>query len=202
MIKILDDWLPIDYVDGVEKLFFKNHPDTGVSVINWHLNSYTVDSKYDTYEQDMRENPHYIDIHQFTHNFYSSEEERSPHIQKIIKILEESKINWIGIDRIKANYVTNISHFKKDKNVVLPHTDVEKEKYTPNNNFVSMIYYVHNTDGDTLFYEKDRKTIMKKVSPKKGRAVIFYSNQHHSFEPPVKNDKRVVINFVVEIGNA
>ena len=62
-----------------------------------------------------------------------------------------------------------------------------------------MIYYVHDTDGDTVFYDDECKKITKKVKPKKGRVVIFDSLIFHSYMRPVKSDKRVVINFIVNV---
>jgi hypothetical protein len=35
-----------------------------------------------------------------------------------------------------------------------------------------------------------------RVSPKKGRAVIFPSNRYHASSSPVEASRRVIINFV------
>ena len=77
-------------------------------------------------------------------------------------------------------------------------TDIN-DPFNKNKKAISMIYYVHDTDGDTVFYDDNCKKIIKKVSPKKGRAVIFDSLIFHSYMRPVKSDKRVVINFIVNV---
>lgn len=193
MIKVLDDFLPKEYVDGLENLFFKP-VFQNVTTINWHYNDWTVD-KTDFYYNEMKNNKNLKDTFQFTHNFFSNDKIQSPHFEKIIKILEESKIKYDKIERIKANFTTNLNKFKKN-DLIVPHTDTNNDHKGV---YVSMVYYVHDTDGDTLFFSDNRKKLLKKISPKKGRAVIFFSNQVHSFQNPIKSDKRVVINFVIKL---
>jgi len=35
------------------------------------------------------------------------------------------------------------------------------------------------TGGETIFYEKDKRTITEKCKPKSGRGAFFYSQQFH-----------------------
>ena len=57
------------------------------------------------------------------------------------------------------------------------------------------LYYVNDTDGDTFIYDINKK--MRRISPKKNRAVIFDGSLYHASSLPTKN-KRVIINFNVE----
>lgn len=59
---------------------------------------------------------------------------------------------------------------------------------------LACLYYVNDTDGDTIFFNQDKTTIIKKVAPKKGRVVIFDGSICHSSSTPTKN-VRSVINF-------
>lgn len=71
---------------------------------------------------------------------------------------------------------------------------------------VVFLYYVNDSDGDTLitnkkydfsnqtFDELDESQIVKRISPKKGRVVIFDGLYYHSGGIP-KNNPRCVINF-------
>ena len=56
------------------------------------------------------------------------------------------------------------------------------------------LYYVNDTDGDTFIYDIDKK--LKRISPKKNRAVIFDGSLYHASSLPTKNN-RVIINIDV-----
>tara|TARA_R110002012_G_scaffold284364_1_gene475117 strand:+ start:887 stop:1489 length:603 start_codon:yes stop_codon:yes gene_type:complete len=73
--------------------------------------------------------------------------------------------------------------------ILVPHTD-QKDPH------LVFLYYVNDSDGDTVFYAQDRKTEIKRVSPKKGRAVIFNGEIPHSGSTPTKNERLTInINF-------
>jgi hypothetical protein len=197
MIKVIDNYLPKEYVDDIEKLFLKPEEHSS-SEINWYYNDYTASKDVD-YLKKIKDNKHFFDSYQFTHIFYNMGEKNSSYFDKIIKILENTKINWKSIERIKANFTTNLTN-RKPGDIVVPHQDIKPNSdYYKNKKAISMIYYVHDTDGDTVFYDDECKKITKKVKPKKGRVVIFDSLIFHSYMRPVKSDKRVVINFIVNV---
>jgi hypothetical protein len=69
------------------------------------------------------------------------------------------------------------------------------------------LYYVNDSDGETVLYDQTTNDIANlpgmdtsllsvktKVSPAKGRVVLFNGNRYHSSSTPSKN-KRCVINF-------
>lgn len=71
-----------------------------------------------------------------------------------------------------------------------------------------MIYYVNDSDGDTFFEESfknhkelndakflDNLTIYRRVSPKKGRVVLFRSDFIHAGSHPKENETRIVLNY-------
>lgn len=59
------------------------------------------------------------------------------------------------------------------------------------------IYYLNDSDGDTLFYADDGQTVVGSVSPKANRAVVFPSRLLHSRQLPIKNNRRLVLNINV-----
>ena len=68
-----------------------------------------------------------------------------------------------------------------------PHTDLSYSHTV-------YLYYVIDSDGDTLFLKNSK--IVKKITPKKGRLVIFNGDIQHTAEQP-KKGVRCVINFDV-----
>ena len=61
----------------------------------------------------------------------------------------------------------------------------------------NLLYYVNDSDGDTILYEDDKKTVLTRVSPKKNRLLLFSGDIPHCSSSPTKNLKRVVININV-----
>ncbi len=55
-----------------------------------------------------------------------------------------------------------------------------------------LIYYINDSDGDT--YLQLNKSL-KKVEPKKGRALMFKGGTMHAANHPKKTSKRLVLNF-------
>ena len=71
----------------------------------------------------------------------------------------------------------------------------------------SFIYYVEDSDGDTIIYDyksKNKDDIpffedikeLQRITPKQGRVVVFDGAHWHTAEQPTK-DKRCIINFNV-----
>ena len=56
------------------------------------------------------------------------------------------------------------------------------------------LYYVNDSDGDTIFYLNDKKTEIKRVSPKKGRIAFFDGTIPHTGGVP-SNSTRTVLNI-------
>lgn len=86
--------------------------------------------------------------------------------------------------------------FVKEHNGI--HLDLPEDHY-------ACVYYVNDSDGDTIVYEQTRHntecgsqnvelTEHKRVTPKKGRVVIFDGARFHCSTQP-KNSYRCIINF-------
>jgi len=73
------------------------------------------------------------------------------------------------------------------------------------------LYYVNDTDGDTVFFDKmhdeqlkninyfsyDESLVWKRVTPKKGRIVIFNGFRFHCSQRPAAGKYRISVNYNV-----
>ena len=105
----------------------------------------------------------------------------------IFAALQAKNVNIINQIVVRAN-LTFPDPRHKPGNYKVPHND------TNQSGAVTAIYYVNDSDGDTLFFDGDLN-IVKRVSPKKGRAVLFDSCHIHSSESNIDTQTRCVINF-------
>jgi len=67
------------------------------------------------------------------------------------------------------------------------HTDT-KEPHTV------CLYYVNDADGDTFFFDKSGQ-IVERISPKKGRMVVFDGVTLHASSMPVESSHRISLNL-------
>lgn len=128
------------------------------------------------------------DVPQFTHGFIRDDQANSAfeHIPRTL--LRTMNIPDTDIIRAKANLLC-----REPQPATHPaHTD-------DNAPHVGLIYYVNNSDGDTHFYEKGK--VIKTVSPKKGRAVMFKGDILHASSSPVSHRYRIVLNFNLKPNN-
>jgi hypothetical protein len=104
------------------------------------------------------------------------------------KALERSEREFAGMDmflRIKANLLTSVvnrPHYHP------PHIDTDGE------GFMSCIYYLHDSDGDTHFFPQNEQGTT--VTPKANRGVLFDSNIRHCSSNPITTERRMIINSV------
>ena len=80
-------------------------------------------------------------------------------------------------------YATDLEHYAPHVDLPYPHTVV--------------LYYVNDADGDTVIFNKNNQ-IVKRVSPKRGRILMFDGTMYHGGGIP-KNGPRCAVNFDIMI---
>lgn len=105
----------------------------------------------------------------------------------------------IEMERCKVNLMLKDGDFNPNE-YNPPHFD------TDNTTSYIGIYYVSNSDGDTLCFEtphenftKEAFKVIKRASPKKGRFLFFPADTLHAGRPPTIFDSRCVINFIFKV---
>lgn len=102
----------------------------------------------------------------------------------ILNILEKFKLKNKIINRIRLGKTVSVGK----KHINNPHIDQHEKHQT-------ILYYLNDSDGDTYFYKKDKKTIEKQITPEQNKAVLFDGLIYHASSKPIKNMYRLVLNI-------
>lgn len=175
MFSIYDDCLPECLVDEIENTLLDKH-------FTWHLGRNITDSSV-VYEDNRRfgfgsnffrdSNPYNL-----TCNFHVVKP--IPFIFSAVKILPTDfriKLARAFLQTPSPGLINNDPHVDGH----YPHT--------------VLLYYVNDTDGDTVFFDPEDKTkIIERVTPKRGRVLLFDGSMYHASCPP-SSGFRAVVNF-------
>ena len=187
-IEVIDNFLEKDTFDNVyKKINDVNFP--------WFKNKdfYTIDKKDLDNTGKFKDVIEYMQfVHLFlTFNVEKNVYEKSNHFSIIQvlcnKLLQKYTKNDIFIKRAKVNLQPQNLKFNEN-NHNTPHIDLKNEEHKV------LLFYVNDSDGDTFFFDNNKK-IIKKVSPIKNRAIIFDGNILHAGSHPKNSDCRIVINI-------
>ena len=142
----------------------------------------------------------------FTHGYVNEDGIESDYHHLFLDLIKKScsKIELKEVNAILGRSFLQLPSNIKKQDVDTPHTDI------PVDHFV-MLYYVCDSDGDTIIYnekcsdlnefnnnlnvvEKTRFSIQRKITPKQGRVVLFNGRLYHTAEQPNHN-VRCIVNY-------
>lgn len=132
--------------------------------------------------------------HGFMHNFFDNDKVSSNYIYLINPIMEKIQFHFgksITAVRVKMNMTLNIGKQVK----YYSHID-KKELLEYGSRWKTAIYYVNDSDGDTIFFDYDGN-ITHRQTPKANTLVVFDGDTHHAPQLPLVADRRIVININV-----
>ena len=166
---IIDDCIPKLHQDFFENITL-GHIEKGLP--------WTVKYEATAIEQDVKPIS-------FKH-VLKSDAEISPEFPNFVIVPQHvsSQLGYILKDIIFARLFLTVP-YKTKLNNHAPHTDLDYPH-------TSLIYYVNDSDGDTVFFDGDK--IVESVTPKKGRCVIFDGLIPHGAGIPSKGP-RCIINY-------
>lgn len=146
-----------------------------------------------------------INPQQFVHNVIIDSQVNTMFfnlIEPILNKISEHLKKDIEVKKAKFNFLPNTSNDTHH----YPHCDISVED-SDMGLMKTMIYYVNVSDGPTYLFDEFGPTtntsasVINKINPKKGKAIIFNSNQFHSSSSPIKYKNRIVLNVVFKIVN-
>ncbi len=190
-MKIIDDVISLSIQDELEKNILNPNFPWG-HMFSSDLGNEANDD-YIFLKRKEFQNNEIIDPGQFYHNILINQQP-GHFFSWFTPILEAIKFEGMHILRMKMNF--NYPYFgNKESTHGIPHVDLPNEK-----DYITAIYYVTDADGDTiLFNEKNGYqgplTIKERVSPKKGRIVLFDGDTLHAACPSISNRPRIVVNI-------
>lgn len=128
----------------------------------------------------------------FSHVFVNNGEQTSDMLYVLEPLIDalESKLGALQLLRAQANLLLN----HKTEYIGTIHTDGFNGFETGNSTWVSAVYYVNDSNGDTVFFDKDGFE-WNRVSPEKNKIVMFRGKQPHAASLPTNYPTRLVINI-------
>jgi hypothetical protein len=140
----------------------------------------------------------FVDATGFAHVFYNDLGMMSNFYDYTMCIVDAvcDKLNF-ELKKLYSGRVFFQLPLEKNQGMSRPHIDL------PNTEHMVIIYYALDSDGDTILFENQQDlnsklfttdNITKRITPKKGRALVFNGNEYHSNFLP-KENMRCIINF-------
>jgi hypothetical protein len=192
-IKVFDKIIPQGYADAIEEDL--------------------LDPEFPWYYVDDVTNPNYGNNSGLTHcpfNFGKGALEYYPFLKPLVYAIAEANGRPLEkLFRIRIGFLPKNDQPEYEYNT--PHVDFLWEHFTA-------CYYVNDSDGDTVLFDKNLDemghnltdqllreyvartefTPVQRVSPKKGRVVIFDGKRFHASTKPRNHQRRLVItiNFI------
>lgn len=200
-IQHISDIVPVDYQNKIINFI------RGENHFPW----YTIDKiSHNDYFKDGE--PTYVDQKVSDHGglyhmLYDEDKIKSDNLTLFKPILDsycnifEKTIQ--DVYRIRMRYTHPVPHHSKE-NYAAPHVDCHSA--VP---FTTLIYYINDSDGDTILFSKLHKvgideydpiiteelTEVYRHTPKKGEAIVFNGHRYHAGNYPIEYSKRIVVNF-------
>jgi hypothetical protein len=190
-MKIIDDVIPLSIQNELEKNILDPRFPWGHMFSSDLANEASDD--YVLLKRKEFERNEIIDPGQFYHNILIYQQP-GQFFNWFTPILDAIKFEDMRILRMKMNFNSPWIGNKETTHGI-PHVDLPNEK-----GYTTAIYYVTDADGDTiLFNEKNGHqgplTIKERISPKKGRILLFDGDTLHAGCPPISNRPRIVVNI-------
>lgn len=149
---------------------------------------------------------YHTNVHGFSHQLYEDQQSVSKFFPTLypvaLSITEKTGVRFQCLDRMRINFLLGNPDSKMEHH--MPHIDSFIQHYVA-------IYYINDCDGDTFIFdqklevptieeeakmmEKNTWTIKQRVTPKKGRMVIFDGRYYHASSYTKTQPYRSVINM-------
>ena len=188
-ILVIDDFIDKEYQEDIKDVLLGKE-EWGDLLFPWHY----IDDVTAAFEDGNQGRPGLSHVYVEYNEDKTSEivsdfhEVFLPLFSKACQVLQVPTANIVQ-GRSFLQFPLNLNSTDDDT----PHIDLDEGE-----RHIVVLYYVKDSDGDTVIYnqrtESDTYTVKQKVTPKQGRVVIFDGGQYHTAQQAI-NSVRCIVNY-------
>ena len=185
-ILVFDNVIDIDYQNIIKEILLGDRQYKGYD-FPWYLtHDVTKPAKADSQKRPA-----------FFHGYVDYPSELSSSFHDLFTELIQNSCGKLRLENVRVIQGRSFCQLPINSEVVsvdTPHIDTKDDHFV-------MLYYVCDSDGDTIIYNEKVKsenyTIQQRITPKQGRVVLFDGAYYHTAEQPL-NNIRCVVNYNLE----
>ena len=182
-IYVFDDIIEKDYQNKIKSILIGQVRYNDEDFPWYYIDDVTASGDYETQKRGAF-------VHDYVHYEYGIESDFHYLFLDLIKA-SCSKLKIKEVDALQGRSFLQLPTNIKREDVDSPHVDMQFKHFV-------MLYYVCDSDGDTIIYneqiESEMYTLQQRVTPKQGRVVLFDGSHYHTAEQPL-NNIRCVVNY-------
>ena len=194
-IYVIDDFIDLEYQEDIRSILLAGYQYQGKDFPWYYMGDITADGDADSQGRAALGHEYIIyDEDQSIEDQKATEE--IDHFHYLFLAMLKHVCVRMNIKKINVLQGRSFLQFPlnlKDKSVDTPHIDLQQEHLVA-------LYYVCDSDGDTIIYNERHEpadkvyTVKQRVTPKQGRMVLFDGSLYHTAEQPEHN-VRCVVNY-------
>ena len=194
-IYVIDDFIELEYQEDIRSILLAGYQYLGKDFPWYYIEDVTADGDADSQHRAALGHEYIIfDEGQSIEDQKATEE--IDHFHYLFLAMLKHVCVRMNIKKINVLQGRSFLQFPlnlKDKTVDTPHVDLQQEHLVA-------LYYVCDSDGDTIIYNERHEpadkvyTVKQRVTPKQGRMVLFDGSLYHTAEQPEHN-VRCVVNY-------
>ena len=192
-IYVFDDIIDLDLQNDIKNLLTSDYQYNGKHPFPWY---YIDDITADEGDPRSQRRPGFTHEYVAYEGIEKSTGKQVSRFHELFVILLQNackKLGIMDINVLQGRSFLQVPLNLQNRDVDTPHIDIHDR-----DNFFVVLYYVCDSDGDTIIYnetkESDQYTIKQRVTPKQGRVVIFDGILMHTAEQPL-NNTRCIVNY-------
>ena len=183
-IYVFDNIIEKDYQNKIKNILVGEKRYNDEDFPWYYIDDVTASGEYENQKRGAF-------VHDYVHYEYGIESDFHYLFLDLIKA-SCSKLKIKEVDALQGRSFLQLPTNIKREDVDSPHVDMQFKHFV-------MLYYVCDSDGDTIIYNEKMIsekgfTVQKKVTPKQGRVVLFDGALYHTAQQP-NNNIRCVVNY-------